>query len=139
MFETGNKDTRRGFIKKAFAAVLASVLLPRMLYAKAKKVAFSISKAENLKEVGATSVLEIKGEKILFIRVSETEVKGLSSNCTHQKCDLKYNKQSQKIECQCHGSKFDTDGKVLNGPAEKDLRNYSARLDGERIILEIEE
>lgn len=39
----------------------------------------------------------------------------LSTICTHQGCDAAVNGVNQ-IECPCHGSRFASDGSVINGP-----------------------
>ncbi len=41
--------------------------------------------------------------------------------CTHMGCPLSWNPEEETYECPCHGSRFDKDGKLLNGPAQKDL------------------
>lgn len=41
--------------------------------------------------------------------------------CTHFGSSLNYNKFTQCWECPSHGSKFTKDGKVVQGPAQKDL------------------
>ena len=40
-------------------------------------------------------------------------------SCTHQKCTVAVT--SDSLVCPCHGAKFDKQGKVLRGPADKDL------------------
>lgn len=40
--------------------------------------------------------------------------------CPHLGCALKYNKQEHSWDCPCHGSRFATDGKLLNNPANGD-------------------
>ncbi len=37
--------------------------------------------------------------------------------CPHLGCALKWNKQEHSWDCPCHGSRFDEDGGLLNGPA----------------------
>ena len=37
--------------------------------------------------------------------------------CPHLGCALKWNPQEHSWDCPCHGSRFDRDGKLLNGPA----------------------
>ena len=42
--------------------------------------------------------------------------------CTHLGCRLKENKDEGTLECPCHGSQFDRDGRVVFSPANKDIR-----------------
>lgn len=46
--------------------------------------------------------------------------------CPHMKCNLVFNDEEKTWDCPCHGSRFDIDGKVLEGPA-----NYSIEVDFE--------
>ncbi|MBQ2824941.1 MAG: FAD-dependent oxidoreductase [Clostridia bacterium] len=42
--------------------------------------------------------------------------------CPHLGCALKYNKAEHSWDCACHGSRFSENGKVLNGPANGDMK-----------------
>ncbi len=42
--------------------------------------------------------------------------------CPHLGCALKYNKQEHSWDCPCHGSRFDSKGKLLNNPANNDKK-----------------
>ncbi len=41
--------------------------------------------------------------------------------CTHEGCPLGWNPNQHLIRCPCHGSAFDTAGRVVNGPARVPL------------------
>jgi Rieske Fe-S protein len=54
-----------------------------------------------------------------IIRKSEKLV-ALSAICTHRKCKLNA-EPDHSFYCKCHGSAFDPNGKVTEGPATHDL------------------
>ncbi|MBI2616341.1 MAG: ubiquinol-cytochrome c reductase iron-sulfur subunit [Gemmatimonadetes bacterium] len=58
----------------------------------------------------------------------------VSPICTHLACTV--NVEGTQIRCPCHGSTFDLEGNVLQGPATQPLRRYpvSVTADGELII-----
>lgn len=61
----------------------------------------------------------------LFVNGFET-VKNLitpsSKRCTHLGCALKWNSAEHTWDCECHGSRFSQDGKVIDNPADVDLK-----------------
>lgn len=62
--------------------------------------------------------------KNLFINVINSTKHLLTikkPRCKHLGCALKYNKKEHVWECPCHGSRYDKDGNVLDGPAQKKL------------------
>ncbi|MGN0266238.1 MAG: Rieske 2Fe-2S domain-containing protein, partial [Lachnospiraceae bacterium] len=62
----------------------------------------------------------------LFVNVFEAGKNLLTPSrkrCPHLGCALKWNPQEHSWDCPCHGSRFDEHGKLLNNPANGDLRN----------------
>lgn len=61
----------------------------------------------------------------LFVNVFETVSNfavPTTKRCSHLGCALKWNKYEHSWDCSCHGSRFEKDGKVINNPANKDLK-----------------
>lgn len=55
--------------------------------------------------------------------------------CTHRGCEL--NVGGDMYSCPCHGSEFSNIGKVLEGPADKDLKTYKVETDNENIYISL--
>ena len=51
---------------------------------------------------------------------------GVSLRCTHLGCLLRWNGAERSWDCPCHGSRFDVDGSVLEGPATAPLERREA-------------
>jgi glycine/D-amino acid oxidase-like deaminating enzyme/nitrite reductase/ring-hydroxylating ferredoxin subunit len=70
-------------------------------------------------------VLDVEGEKFAAYRDDKGELHVLSAVCQHLGCTVKWNNDEKSWDCPCHGSRYNCDGKVMNGPANEDLTNYS--------------
>jgi glycine/D-amino acid oxidase-like deaminating enzyme/nitrite reductase/ring-hydroxylating ferredoxin subunit len=51
----------------------------------------------------------------------EGKLHAVSLRCTHMGCLLRFNSAETSWDCPCHGSRFDVDGTVLEGPAVSPL------------------
>ncbi|MDA0196423.1 MAG: ubiquinol-cytochrome c reductase iron-sulfur subunit [Bacteroidetes bacterium] len=69
------------------------------------------------------------------IFVSKTGDKYLAvlTKCTHKGCEVR--PAANILKCPCHGSEFDFEGKVLEGPAEERLRLFHVETDDEKIYI----
>ncbi|HEY5690011.1 MAG TPA: Rieske (2Fe-2S) protein, partial [Cyclobacteriaceae bacterium] len=67
---------------------------------------------------------------------NENEVTALFMQCTHQGCEVNPNPYS--LVCPCHGSEFDTKGKVINPPAEEPLTAYSVTEDADNYYIHLD-
>lgn len=47
---------------------------------------------------------------------------GLVNNCTHLGCTFPWNPMDNQFQCPCHGSRYDPEGRVLRGPADRPLK-----------------
>jgi glycine/D-amino acid oxidase-like deaminating enzyme/nitrite reductase/ring-hydroxylating ferredoxin subunit len=55
--------------------------------------------------------------KLAVYRDEHRALHALSAVCTHLGCIVHWNSLEGTWDCPCHGSRFGTDGRVLNGPA----------------------
>lgn len=45
--------------------------------------------------------------------------------CPHMKCNLVFNKEELTWDCPCHGSRFDIDGNLIEGPSKYNIGKTS--------------
>lgn len=73
---------------------------------------------------GSGKVVEVDNHKVGVYRSEDDKIYQVKPKCTHLGCELYFNNLEKIWECPCHGSKFSYDGKLLEGPANKDLKKY---------------
>lgn len=71
--------------------------------------------------VGSGKIVSINGEKIAAYKDERGEIHFRSAACTHLGCIVGWNKNNKTWDCPCHGSRFNKNGEVINGPALKPL------------------
>jgi Rieske Fe-S protein len=55
--------------------------------------------------------------------------------CTHRGCEVVFAPAAGTLDCPCHGSRFNADGTVLQGPAIRPLKKYRAEIEGNLLRL----
>jgi glycine/D-amino acid oxidase-like deaminating enzyme/nitrite reductase/ring-hydroxylating ferredoxin subunit len=70
---------------------------------------------------GQGMILDVEGKKRAVFRDDDGILHALDPGCTHMGCLVAFNAAEKSWDCPCHGSRFSTDGKVINGPAVKGL------------------
>src|SRR4051812_11674587 len=88
-----------------------------------------------LTRVGGAMLVDMAGDTVMVVRMSDTEVVAVSAICTHAGCSMDYSTGQKLLDCPCHGSQFATDGSVLRGPATRPLRVYRAALANNAITV----
>jgi Rieske Fe-S protein len=72
---------------------------------------------------------------ICVYRFNQNEYSALWMRCTHQGNELQV--FGEKLQCSAHGSEFDNQGSVKNGPADKSLRIFPVTIDKSQIRISL--
>lgn len=70
---------------------------------------------------GEGGIVDVDGEKLAAYRDEQGKVHAVSPVCTHLGCYVHWNSAEKSWDCPCHGSRFDCEGHLLQGPAVEDL------------------
>lgn len=136
---TNSDLTRRGFfalacgwIAGAFAGLAAGAgavrfLVPNVLYEPEQR--FKAGRTEDFPD---GSITFIEDQRVFLIRRGNT-FRCLSAVCTHLGCTV--NHAGEGFHCPCHGSTFDTQGKVTSGPAPRALTWYLMTMSKDERLL----
>ncbi|MGQ0751229.1 MAG: FAD-dependent oxidoreductase [Betaproteobacteria bacterium] len=76
---------------------------------------------------GEGAVLRRGLKKIAVYRCEQGMQRELSAVCPHLGCIVSWNSTEKTWDCPCHGSRFDKDGRVINGPANSDLERLDEK------------
>lgn len=80
--------------------------------------------------LGQATIVDQGAEKVALYKSKRGEIKKFSAVCPHMKGIVKWNPEEESFDCPCHGSRFDTCGDVIEGPALHGLK----RLDDENLV-----
>jgi glycine/D-amino acid oxidase-like deaminating enzyme/nitrite reductase/ring-hydroxylating ferredoxin subunit len=72
---------------------------------------------------GHGGIIEENGRKAGVYKDENGECHIIDPRCPHLGCQLEWNPDELSWDCPCHGSRFDYDGRILDGPAQEDLKS----------------
>lgn len=112
--------TATGFAKWGFANGAVAAMILRDAIAGRDNPWASLFDAKRIKPL-ASAYEFTKENAQVAVRFVADRVDRTSPRCTHMGCVLKWNNAETTWDCPCHGSRFDANGKVIEGPAVRDL------------------
>ena len=89
-------------------------------------VVLTIDASSPLSAVGSAALVQSSLGTFLVARTAQSTFTALTAICTHEACTIT-GFESQMFVCPCHGSRYDTGGTVLTGPAQASLRQFATQ------------
>lgn len=141
--DSGDAQTRRTFCTRAaslavFGGALGTILqgcssptspsrapaLPTVSGTRVSGgVTLTVDASSPLSAVGSAALMQTSIGNFLVAHTAQETFVALNAICTHETCTIT-GFASQSYVCPCHGSTFDVNGRVLNGPASTALHQY---------------
>ena len=120
-------QSRRNFITTLILLIASGGALVRYLIPRStgKRRVLATAAVADVPQGGA---LLFRTERVALMR-DESGYYALSLICTHLGCTVVVAEEG--LSCPCHGSRFDRQGKVLKGPADRALDRLKVELRGE--------
>lgn len=91
------------------------------------------------KKDGKRKYVIVRNEELQFpvcvYRTDDNNYTAVLMQCTHQGAELQVS--GDQLTCPAHGSEFDQSGKVTQGPAAQNLRNFPVSVQGEQLFIDL--
>ena len=122
------RENRRDFltrlIKWAVALISAALIYPLFRF-----LGFTIKpKPRYVKVAAPLPASGFHAERDFILFVDQGTPRAISRTCTHLGCRVNFLEDKQFIECPCHQSRFTSAGKLISGPAKKDLPTFAVEI-----------
>ncbi|HZK44291.1 MAG TPA: FAD-dependent oxidoreductase [Syntrophomonadaceae bacterium] len=75
---------------------------------------------------GEAAIIKTNDQRIGVYKDEENRLSMIDTTCTHLGCELGWNTAEKSWDCPCHGSRFNSAGEVLHGPAIEPLHHLGA-------------
>lgn len=72
---------------------------------------------------GHGGVVLVEGEKVGVYKEPNGQTHLVATRCPHLGCQLEWNPDEKSWDCPCHGSRFDFQGRLIDNPAQQNLRD----------------
>lgn len=103
------------------------------------KLIVDITQYPELAVTGGAILVSVSqaGGALILARTGDAGFRALSPVCTHLGCEVRPTRFG--FRCPCHGSAYDHDGRVVNGPANESLTVYPVTVAGTRVEITVQE
>jgi Rieske Fe-S protein len=133
--------TRREFLAAVGAAAVGlaglgtSVTAVRFLWPEVLFEAPTRFRVGRPEDIPVGTLVVLPEQRVYLMRAADGFF-AMTAVCTHLGCLTRYEAEPNVIFCPCHGSRFATDGAVVNGPAPTPLPRLALTLDDGVIVVD---
>lgn len=99
-------------------------------------VQVQIDSSSPLASVGGAAMVRSSSGAFLVARTAQESFSALTTVCTHETCTITGFDNSNFV-CPCHGSRFSTTGRVVNGPASAPLRSFATSFSNNLLTISL--
>ena len=123
------------FLGTSFGALIASVVYPiarfvsppRIAEAGTAQVEAGLSDDLEFREAGF-KIVRFGSDPVIVVRAAENDFRAFSATCTHLDCIVGYQRDRNRIWCNCHGGAYDLTGRNVAGPPPRPLIAFKVNL-----------
>ncbi len=99
-------------------------------------VTVAIGSSSPLAAVGSVGIIVYSSGAILIDHPSTNVYNAFTSICPHQGCTVSnFDSGSNQFVCTCHGSRFDLNGRVVQGPSPSSLQQFQTQFANNQLII----
>ena len=99
-------------------------------------VAVTIDASSPLVAVGSAALIQTNLGDFLVAHTAQSSFTAMTAICTHQTCTIT-GFESATFVCPCHGSRYNTSGVVVTGPALSSLRQFATQFSSNVLTIAV--
>ncbi len=123
------------FLGSSFGALILSIIYPILRFVTPPRIPEAATNEVEAGEVNDRELIE-KGfkivrfgsEPVILVRATDASLHAMSATCTHLDCIVGYQKEQNRVWCNCHGGAYDLDGRNVSGPPPRPLTPYKVNV-----------
>jgi Rieske Fe-S protein len=123
------------FLGTSFGALMASVIYPIVRYVSPPRIP-EPSTAQI--EAGDTNdpafgqkgfkIVRFGSDPVIVVKAADNDFRAMTATCTHLDCIVGFQKDQNRIFCNCHGGAYDLNGRNISGPPPRPLTALKVNL-----------
>lgn len=123
------------FLGTSFGALIVSILYPALRFVTPPRIAEATANEVEAGEANdpelrekAFKIVRFGAEPVILVRAADEKLYAFSATCTHLDCIVGFQKEQDRIWCNCHGGAYDLTGRNVAGPPPRPLTPYKVNL-----------
>ena len=123
------------FLGTSFGALILSILYPVARFVTPPRVPEATANEVEAGETGdpefrekGFKIIRFGAEPVIVVRAADERFYAFAATCTHLDCIVGFQKEQNRLWCNCHGGAYDVTGRNTAGPPPRPLAPYKVNL-----------